>query len=1319
MFTDPEDRIQVLYLNYGNETEQESARNKLKEIRTEIPNTLAGFDLAKGMTNSYPVNVVGTVTAGGKEYQIVKMADDNKYTEDNKYSIYQNGKLLRSKTQWLDPNSVAVSIYGLYGTNEEKNKYCYPNVKLNVPTTNISDFQTKNPLENLPTSGTSNILTGAGDRTGMTATPIELPWTIEGAIERSKTDPAGKTWQKIQGENLSKWNVGTSSIDMALNKKYYIGKDEETGDRKYISESPYQIIHGYNPNDPDYSTIKSNLEKSSDTINQSIENINLYSSQAESQLSGLKENLNLIKSSKPGSVWSYDLNQEELKTQSPTIYNWINENIGFKNKYSKKEAEKLTNYFIDLNEDILNQRDILPKLNKQKQDISNKLYSVKQYEKLGYEVDIIDEGYDFHLPKASTVHSAIFGDKEAVALTSASFIESPLAIKTFGSAIWQWATGDEKVGETRREELAQFSLGLKEGLVRGDYGMRILSSPAMVQGVYLPALAYGGGYALTGLSAGASGTVSGATSTLAKIGATQGGRVLTAGSKIGMAGFGIYGLKTTGENLYKTYQERPEALPGQLAEIGFTFGMAYTGFRTGKTMYNYRNPSIGAPRDTFFKQMGETYKNKIVGNSKLLGKIYEKIDVIKEQKNVAKMYKPTTIGRITGKIGRTVFKKQYQQSIRDYPQALASDQLAVSKRLPMYEYRDSPDYAQPRLEAWQDKVAMSKYLQSHQKAKIVGVDVSDAQVDIIKPGFMRFEANVKGVTETGGKIPAGKVSGYSKVIGGSDDMDDVTYSIYKALYSRGKTIQSSNTKILPGSKSAGTEWHSVTTNSPAEEIFSYRKWLQGITRSEKIGEYNLLTKSGDLSIGENIVFTKDIGFHSKSFMSNVYKDFDISKGITEYRTIGSGTTYKTVGNIYSKPSYILQKYNLTTDIFSGGYDYKGGINFIDIQGKIPFEVSRLSKFEKTSPYKGSGTIADLTGGKEYAGGMIKGSGSGSSNLNQLYHKNIFETIKPQLTDIVKESFRSTGSSSGGSSSYGIGDITQYEWYQTPLNSYTPITQVGGSINLSGYASAYGAINLKTLDFLEEGTQYTSAKWTNVKPSSRKIISPSAQQEAQNLLSNQDVISNIGIGEINLLKEGTGTIQIGGTKTDYFKSPDINYITETTTKTDLKNDSISKITPIMKQSTSQGMKQLMKQDTAQVLQLQQAQQLETSQFFSTPTIITPSPPPPKIPEFPSPPPPKILDNTPNQVKRIIKTKNKSKPRVINKGEGDKGLLSDLLSVTRSQARYGVATHPKLSKETWKEGAKTLYSHVPTKELKQNKKNKKKKPKLFRRNKDVFI
>jgi len=1138
------------------------------------------------------------------------------------------------------------------------------------------------------------------DRTGMTATPGELPWTTEGAVNRA--NQTGEDWQKVQEKNLDKFqNIGNikSEEDRRLDARHIIGEDDK-GKTVWAVESPYYIKYGYDPQDPDYTTVETKLQNQLDNYNTSIQNVNKNILMAQDNIKELEINRSNIEESKPGTKFSYNFDKDKIKEESPGTYNWIEENVGFKESYNKREAEKITEYFLGQNKDILPQKGVLEQLVEDRDNLLNTLNTVKKYDELKWEMDVTDEGYDFNLPKASDVHSYVFGydsGKEGVALSASAFMESPLALKTFGSAIWQGITGDESVGETRREELAQFSLGLQDSLRKGDIGgyvVKVGTSGAMVQGVYLPLITMGTGYALSGLSAGASGTVSGATSTLAKIGSSTGGRFLTGASKITLGGIGVYGGVTTAQNLYKTYQERPEALPGIFTETLFTLGMAYGGYRAGKQMYSYKNPVTGAPRDSFFQNMKNTFNRKIVGRSETLTKFSEQIGSLKEQKNIARTYKPMNrFSYVKNKVGQTLFKKKYDMARRDYPDALPADQIARGVRAQNYEYKDYPDYTPSRLETWKDQVAFSKYLKSHQQPYIKNVELTGAQVDILKSGEISFEAKVKAITDTGKKFEAGKIRGMAKTLGSGED--DIEYSIYKALYSRGKNIQSSKTNIVGlGSDSPG---FSRTITYPAKEVFTYRQWLQGMTKSQKLGEIDFLTNIGDIEYGQKYIFTKDMGIHSRGLTSSSINNISFSRGVTHYNIVGSGTTYKTSGNIYS--------------------NYNKSLGF----------------FETNTGYRGSGTIADLTGGKEFVGNVVKGKGGSSTSLNSLYSKNtIFDSIKPQLTDVVRQSFKTGGTqySGGGSSSYGIGNISQYEWYQAPLGSNvsTPVTV--GSASLGGYASAYGFTNLATLEFLEEGTQQSSNKWANVKPQSRSFsLIGNKNIVGEETIYNSSISPDLELGNIGILERGYGGIQVNESLTDLLRTPDVGTTYETDKETIYKKDILTEQIPKMAQKTSQSTKQLQKQKAVQKLKLTQAQLLSTaSPFANIPipqpipvdtNIITPQPEPPITPIIPDPSPPILLPQPKKEtVKRRKKKKIKTKPHIMKKGEGDKGLLSDLLSVTRSQARYGTATHPKLSKKVWKEGAKTLYMKVPTKELKEKKK-KRKTSKLFRRNKNVFM
>ena len=61
----------------------------------------------------------------------------------------------------------------------------------------------------------------------------------------------------------------------------------------------------------------------------------------------------------------------------------------------------------------------------------------------------------------------------------------------------------------------------------------------------------------------------------------------------------------------------------------------------------------------------------------------------------------------------------------------------------------------------------------------------------------------------------------------------------------------------------------------------------------------------------------------------------------------------------------------------------------------------------------------------------------------------------------------------------------------------------------------------------------------------------------------------------------------------------------------------------------------------------------------------------------------------------------------RGVFKKSLLADILSVMKSQVKYGKATHPIPTKEIWKLGEKTLFFRVPTVEMLKEKKFKLKK------------
>ena len=414
------------------------------------------------------------------------------------------------------------------------------------------------------------------DRQGMTATPEELKWTTEGAVAESQR--TGEDWQSIQKRERKKVGTGNKS-GKDTTKKYIIGYDDEGAIA--IPTSPYLDTFGYKPNDPDFETIKSDLESKKDTIDMSIETVLSNKNRAEENISAINSYLDTINSSKNNAY--FDITYTDTSGESKT------------KKLSKSEAVDFFEGKLYENQQYLNQDSVLSELQGSKKDLENQLGIIEGYEKHGYEVEITDDGYEVNLPSASDVHSWWVDDtdKEAALLSSAAFMKSPLAIGTVFSGVQSLITGDEKVSQAHREELAQYSLGLQETLKDKDYGGyigKVATSPAMVQGVYLPALTMGAGYAFEGLSVGGSTALSTSGSSLANLGSTTAGKIINYGGKVGMLSLGAYGTYETAKQLKETYDESPETFGARLGETAFTFGIAAAGFKAGKKLYWSRHP---------------------------------------------------------------------------------------------------------------------------------------------------------------------------------------------------------------------------------------------------------------------------------------------------------------------------------------------------------------------------------------------------------------------------------------------------------------------------------------------------------------------------------------------------------------------------------------------------------------------------------------------------------------------------------------------------------------------------------------------------------
>jgi hypothetical protein len=365
--------------------------------------------------------------------------------------------------------------------------------------------------------------------------------------------------------------------------------DSKKKDTSGIKMSPYLEKFGYMPYDPDYYAISSDITGKKEQITTGMKDIITGSPQAFQYNRQMIDDIKMIQNAPSGSTFT----------------------IGEQSDLSKKEALELISNQILKNINVMKQVTRLPSLDSKLKRLINLENTVGEYKRKGYTVDIKtdDKGnitdYEFGLPKASDVHSWYWNDPELekIALTSAAFMESPLAIGTLIDAGAGAITGDKKWGERRLEKLSEFSLGLSEKLKDDDYlgyTINVGSSPAMVQGVYIPLATMGAGYAISGITAGATGasvlsrTGSTVGKTLYNVGA-RGGTKLSTGLKVGMGAFGGVMLGKGAVDVASGLQSGQISgydLPSMAGEVAFSVGMGYGGYKTGQRMWHSRHPLV-------------------------------------------------------------------------------------------------------------------------------------------------------------------------------------------------------------------------------------------------------------------------------------------------------------------------------------------------------------------------------------------------------------------------------------------------------------------------------------------------------------------------------------------------------------------------------------------------------------------------------------------------------------------------------------------------------------------------------------------------------
>ena len=503
------------------------------------------------------------------------------------------------------------------------------------------DYRTS--AENLP-SGIKSILAGVNVtdqplvKTGIvtqgTATPGQLGATV--VIPGEKPSEAQAAF--IERVTTFEKKEEPHRTEMALEKEYYAGRDD-TGEAIYVKESPAQVLHDYNPATQDisqqqlYSQLESDFGSELDVATKNIEvateavkNIPV----AEDYLSQL--NIAIGDVTKAGEYDDIFLveNGVEVKYKRDEALNKLGSQLEVRQEYLDWKAgkrEKMSDDNLTAAEYLdwaKTTSEKLPEYQSGLRYVSTQKFTASKYKELGYKVKVTDEGYSFELPSSTEVYQWKHGEMTGAALSSAAFLESPLAVKTLGSAIQSAITGDKKVGEARIEELSTYALGLDVAIKQGDYAMHVLASPAVVEGIVLPVVTLGATSIISeGLNLAAPRIVAGlgnvgskfspqgqayiaklttGAKTVAEPFVAAGKAVVGVGSKLpstaltrkasGQAlNWGVFGAMEGG-GLIKVASEKPETFGGVLAQSAFTWGVITSAMGQGMKNLDIKMPEF-------------------------------------------------------------------------------------------------------------------------------------------------------------------------------------------------------------------------------------------------------------------------------------------------------------------------------------------------------------------------------------------------------------------------------------------------------------------------------------------------------------------------------------------------------------------------------------------------------------------------------------------------------------------------------------------------------------------------------------------------------
>jgi hypothetical protein len=1119
-------------------------------------------------------------TMGNRNFTVIQVKP---VTGDVYYTVEEGGKTVSGFENVTDSGSIhwklGKAVYGeKYGepsvTTVENKDYLltapyFDTTK--IPGSTVTDLSVGGKPVYVPSAVSKKISAATEKKTDLfvdtlpaaktgTATPEQLGATV--VIPGQKPTEAQAAF--IEKVTVFEKKEEPHRTEMTLEKEHYVGKSE-TGEPLYVKESPAQVLHEYNPAKQDtgqqqlYSQLESDVTGSLTIV---AGNINV-ATEAQKNIPLAQDYIKQINTS------ITDINKAGANDSIFLIEG------GVEVKYTKTEALDKLNAALKTNQDYLDwaktTSEKIPEYKTAQQSLSNQQFMVSKYKQLGYKVSDTAEGYAFELPSSTEVYQWKHGEMTGAALSSAAFLESPLAVKTIGSAIQSAITGDKKVGEARIEELSTYALGLDVALKEGDYAMHVLASPAMVEGVYLPLTMLG---ATSLISEGISVAAPRITAGLETIGSKftpEGQAILTSvkqtatkvsepfisagkvaakvtGTELGSQtlNWSMYGA-LEGGHIVEVAATHPEELGSTIAESAFSWGLTTAAMGEG-----FKGLSEKMPKGKFIEQdIAQTKLEAELGFKPDVAAIPQKV----ESTSIYFQYPGAEKGTVefTG-VGEAVAKAPKQKpvefeitvsgtgkelpdviKINEVPRSLTVTDAKASitwtekgkfgEKIEHTRFETITGYSEPAAKAGDESIIASAAKSEH------GLDVVAIEEPVIIKKIGTFDTGKATVTGYGMKGETGTI--------------DVMKSTVSDIKERGVIF-------VVGAK---------------EE----EKTI------EKIGEKGV----GDISVVRSLEGDTQAGIHVKL----VTKD----------------------------------------------------------TGMKPLDFGKVSVGAGEEVRAGEGMAARLA--SEEAKPVVKPLDFGKVSSQ------IGKAISEELSKMAIEPISTTGITTAASGlAYGTG-----------------LRLTEAAAKTTTVAKAKTTATESKLEWKDTGRLTTITV-------PYELQTPSEKSRIEEILF-------------------TGGRSVTGGKTGEELEPDVvtGIITELTPETGQGTDqgigTITDVTPDIAQDTGQDMEQRLEQIQEQELKMDVFNILTT---VTTPTVT----PPPSIPGIT----PFRRRKKDEEVEEQLFGKKKKKKVAAPEGHAEKMIMADIVSVMRSQARFGKATHPKMSKKVYEAAARTGFRHIPTLEMK---------------------